>query len=159
VPFRLEVLAPSDPRAASALYAFMEDISTRYHGRPATEDDVRAGLRDFPSDDLQPPRGVLVVALRAGAVAGCAGLRFIDAGLGEVTRVYVAPPARRRGLGLLLMAEIERLARERGIRDLRLDTRTDLVEARRLYERIGYREIPRFNDSRYAGHWFAKRLS
>jgi ribosomal protein S18 acetylase RimI-like enzyme len=57
------------------------------------------------------------------------------------------------------MAEVERLARERGIRFLRLDTRADLVEARHLYERIGYREIPRFNESPYADHWFAKRLS
>jgi hypothetical protein len=45
------------------------------------------------------------------------------------------------------------------IRNLRLDTRADLVEARRLYERIGYREIDRFNGSRYAGRSFAKRLS
>lgn len=137
----------------------MEEISSRWHGRPATEDDVRAGLRDFPSDDLQLPRGLLVVAHSPDAVAGCAGLRFVGAELGEVTRVYVVPAARRSGLGRRLMAELERHAREHGSRHLRLDTRGDLVEARRLYERIGYREVPRFNDSRYAGHWFAKRLS
>lgn len=153
------VLPPSDPRAATALYAFMDEISTRYYGRPATGEEVRGGLRDFPSDDLQPPNGLFVVAHDAGAVAGCAGLRFVDAGLGEVTRVYVAPAGRRQGLGRRLMAEVERHAREHGIRRLRLDTRGDLVEARGLYERIGYREIPRFNDSRYANHWFAKQLS
>ena len=57
------------------------------------------------------------------------------------------------------MAEIERLARERGLRELRLDTRSDLVESRRLYERIGYREVPRFGENPYAAHWFAKRLA
>ena len=56
------------------------------------------------------------------------------------------------------MAEIERRARERGLSELRLDTRSDLVEARRLYERLGYREIEPFGDNPYAGHWFAKRL-
>ncbi|HET8953952.1 MAG TPA: GNAT family N-acetyltransferase [Solirubrobacteraceae bacterium] len=66
---------------------------------------------------------------------------------------------RRRGLARRLMAEIERRAREHRLRELRLDTRADLVAARALYERIGYREVPRFSDTNpYAGHWFAKRL-
>jgi ribosomal protein S18 acetylase RimI-like enzyme len=123
-----------------------------------TDVEFREGLRDFPSDDLQPPHGLLVVAHRHGAVAGCAGLRLVDDELGEVTRVYVAPPERRRGLARELMAEVERLAAERGVRRLRLDTRADLVEARGLYESLGYREIPRFNDSIHAGHWFEKQL-
>ena len=153
------MLPPSDPRAERVLFAFMAEMSSRWLGRPATEDDVREALREFPSDGLQPPGGLLLVAHRDDDVVGCAALRFIDAGLGEVNRVYVAPEARRQGLGRRLMAEIERLARERGLRELRLDTRSDLVESRRLYERIGYREVPRFGENPYAAHWFAKRLS
>jgi ribosomal protein S18 acetylase RimI-like enzyme len=156
---RIEVLPPSDPRAERALVAFMTEMSSRWLGRPAAEDDVGEALREFPSDGLQPPGGLLLVAHRGDAVLGCAGLRFIDDELGEVNRVYVAPEARRRGLGRRLMAEIERLARERGLRELRLDTRSDLVESRGLYERIGYREVPRFGENPYAAHWFAKRLS
>jgi hypothetical protein len=56
------------------------------------------------------------------------------------------------------MAEIERRAGELGVRELRLDTRSDLVEARRLYEALGYREVAPFGENPYAGHWFAKRL-
>src|SRR5918993_2787878 len=115
----IEVLAPGDPRAASALYGFMEELSVRWFGRPVTREEVLEGLRDFPSDDLEPPHGLLVVAHSSGVAAGCAGLRFVDAGLGEVTRVYVAPSARRRGLARELMAEVERLARDRGVRRLR----------------------------------------
>jgi len=155
---RLEVLPPGDPRAASALYAFMEELSVRWFGRPVSDAEVREGLRDFPSDDLQPPHGLLVVAHRDGAAVGCAGLRFVEEELGEATRVYVAPAERRRGLARALMSEVERLAREHGIARLRLDTRADLVEARRLYEGLGYTEVPRFNDSIHAGHWFEKRL-
>jgi ribosomal protein S18 acetylase RimI-like enzyme len=156
---RIEVLPPSDPRAERALFAFMAEMSSRWLGRPASEEDVREALREFPSDGLQPPGGLLLVAHRGDDAVGCAGLRFIDDGLGEVNRVYVAPQARRHGLGRRLMAEVERLARERGIRELRLDTRSDLVESRRLYERIGYREVPRFGENPYAAHWFAKRLA
>jgi ribosomal protein S18 acetylase RimI-like enzyme len=156
---RIVQLPPSDPRAIAALHAFMEDVVSSYQGRPATEEDVREGLREFPSDDLQPPGGLFLVALRGEEVLGCGGLRFLAGGLGEVTRVHVVETERRRGLARRLMAEIERRAREHGVRELRLDTRPDLVAARALYERIGYREVPRFSDKNpYAGHWFAKRL-
>lgn len=50
------------------------------------------------------------------------------------------------------MGDIERLADQHGRSRLGLDTRSDLVEARRLYERLGYREVPPFNAGRYAEH-------
>jgi len=34
-----------------------------------------------------------------------------------------------------------------------------LVEARRLYARLGYREVPPFNAGQYAEHWFEKTLT
>jgi len=37
--------------------------------------------------------------------------------------------------------------------------RNDLVEARRLYIRAGYGEVPAFNSESYADYWFAKSLS
>jgi ribosomal protein S18 acetylase RimI-like enzyme len=154
----IEALPPSDPRAARALQEFMTEMSSRWLGRPATDDDLREAFREFPSDDLAPPDGLLLVAHLDGAVEGCAGLRPLGDGVGEVKRVWVAPRARRQGLGRRLMAEIERHASERGLRELRLDTRSDLVEARRLYERLGYQEVPPFGANPYAGHWFAKRL-
>lgn len=56
------------------------------------------------------------------------------------------------------MLELEKLARAEGLRTLRLDTRTDLVEARGLYAALGYLEVPAFNNGQYAEHWFAKDL-
>lgn len=41
---------------------------------------------------------------------------------------------------------------------LRLDTRRDLLAARRLYARLGFVEVEPFNDEEYAHHWLAKRL-
>jgi ribosomal protein S18 acetylase RimI-like enzyme len=154
----IEALSPSDPRAEHALLLFMTEMSSRWLGRAATEDDVGEALREFPSDELLPPDGLLLVAHRDGAAVGCAGLRRVGDILGEVKRVWVARGARRQGLGRRLMAEIERHARERGLRELRLDTRGDLVEARRLYEHLGYHEIEPFGDNPYAAHWFAKRV-
>ena len=74
-------------------------------------------------------------------------------------RLFVAPAARGCGRGARLMGELEGLAREYGLSVLRLDTRHDLVESRRLYATLGYEEVPAFNEGRYAEHWLAKPLA
>jgi GNAT superfamily N-acetyltransferase len=76
-----------------------------------------------------------------------------------VTRVFVVPSGRRLGLGARLLDEVEHAARARGLSGLRPDTRSDLIEARRLYESRGYLEVPAFNNGPYAEHWFEKTLS
>jgi hypothetical protein len=43
--------------------------------------------------------------------------------------------------------------------DSEVDTRHDLVAARRLYMRQGYVEIPPYSDNPYADHWFEKNLA
>lgn len=79
-------------------------------------------------------------------------------GTAELTRVYVRPAFRGTGGGGLLLAAVEDAARAYGVRLLRLDTRNDLVEARGLYTKHGYREVPAFHRRQYAEHWFAKEL-
>lgn len=79
--------------------------------------------------------------------------------IGEVTRVFVKPAARGRGGGRLLMKEMEHKSRELGLHALRLDTRTDLVEARSLNESLGYIEGEAHNTDPYANHWFRKELA
>ena len=79
--------------------------------------------------------------------------------IGEVTRVFVEPAARGKGVGRLLMNALERESRELGLDALRLDTRTDLVEARSLYASLGYIEGEPHNTDPYANHWFRKELA
>jgi hypothetical protein len=55
--------------------------------------------------------------------------------------------------------DVATAAEEHGLHTVRLDTRDDLVEARRLYARLGYREVDAFNDGPYAEHWFRKDLT
>lgn len=154
----IERMAPDSPLAAAVLRAYFADVVSRYHGRRATDAEIDAAMREDPSDDLLPPSGLLLVAHRDGAAVGCGALRLLGDGLGEVMRVFVVPAARGAGLGSRLLAEIERAAREHDVATLRLDTRSDLVEARRLYARRGYAEVEPFNDGRWAQHWLAKSL-
>ncbi|CAM5276926.1 N-acetyltransferase [Streptomyces avidinii] len=62
------------------------------------------------------------------------------------------------GGGAALLEVLEAEARALGAVRVRLDTRSDLVEARALYARHGYAEIPAYNDGQYAQHWFEKPL-
>jgi hypothetical protein len=41
---------------------------------------------------------------------------------------------------------------------VRLETNRVLREAIAMYRGVGYREVPAFNDERYAHHWFTKDL-
>src|ERR1017187_5882981 len=104
------------------------------------------------------PHGLFLLAYGEQGLIGCGGLRLLPAGIGEVTRLFVMPGARRQGLGALLLDELEGAARAWGLSRLRLDPRGDLVEARRLYARHGYVEVPPFSAGPYAEHWFAKAL-
>jgi len=182
-------MSPAAEQARWVLRAYFEDVAARFYGRPATEDEVAAAMREDPSDDLVLPHGLILVAHDEGAVLGCAGLRLppgnqqpgvpvpdtrtpgvpvpgvpvpgiqLPGRVAEVTRVFVVPAARRRGLGSRLLDGLEGHARRLGVATLRLDTRRDLTEARRLYARHGYREVPAFSQGPYADHWFEKILS
>jgi GNAT superfamily N-acetyltransferase len=74
---------------------------------------------------------------------GHAALRPFEDSL-EVKRVFVAASHRRRGISSLLLAEVEGLARARGVKRIVLQTGDLQVEAIALYERRGYRDIPPF---------------
>ncbi|MFF3763706.1 GNAT family N-acetyltransferase [Streptomyces sp. NPDC001922] len=151
--------APDHPDAVAVLYAYYADIVSRYYGRTATVAETEAAVAEDAHDDLVPPTGVLLLARCGGVTVGSAGLRLLGPDTAELTRVFVLPGARRRGGGARLLAAAERTARGLGATAVRLDTRHDLVEARSLYARHGYAEIPAYNDGPYAEHWFEKVLA
>ncbi|MEU8778160.1 GNAT family N-acetyltransferase [Streptomyces sp. NPDC048606] len=146
------------PEATALRRAYYAEVAGRYWKRSATEAEIDQGMIDDPADDLTPPTGAFVVGRYAGAPLACAGIRLLDARTAELTRVYVDPRARGTGGGAALLAALEEAGRALGAERVRLDTRSDLVEARALYARHGYREIPAYNDGPYAEHWFEKPL-
>jgi ribosomal protein S18 acetylase RimI-like enzyme len=81
------------------------------------------------------PIAVLARDDQAVLVAGVAGT--INWNWLHVSLVWVSEPLRHAGLGTRLMAEIERVAVERGCRHAHLDTFS--YQARPFYERLGYR--------------------
>ena len=159
LPVRISAASPTSIEARNVSNRYYEDIVARYHRRPATPEEVLVAEAGYPYSDLIAPTGILVLARQGLAVLGCAGMRVRPDAIGEVTRVFVESAARGKGLGRLLMEELERKSREMGIRTLRLDTRTDLIEARGLYASLGFVEGDAHNSDPYANHWFRKDLA
>jgi GNAT superfamily N-acetyltransferase len=150
---------PSLPEARAVLREYFGEIISRYNDRPATSEEITVEMEKASSDDLSGTTGVFIVAYRTSDPVGCIGLRFRPGPVGQVTRMFVVATERRKGVGTALLSEIEVIARRHGITRLELDTRHDLVEARRLYVRSGYQEVPAFNAGPYAEHWYAKLLT
>ncbi|WP_404960315.1 GNAT family N-acetyltransferase [Streptomyces sp. 147326] len=138
--------------------AYYAEVAGRYWKRQVTEAEIDQGLLDFPDGDLVAPTGRFVVGRRGGEPLACGGLRLLDPVTAELTKVYVDRRARGTGGGAALLEALEEQGRALGAERVRLDTRTDLVEARALYARHGYAEIPAYNSGPYAQHWFEKRL-
>ncbi|MFG3252195.1 GNAT family N-acetyltransferase [Streptomyces sp. NPDC048172] len=159
------IIAPASveaPEARATVRAYIADIASRYYGRPATDREIDEALDEEPDTELVPPKGAFLLARDGdgGPVGGCSGTRLLDpaTATAELKRVWVAPHARRQGLGSLLVEAAEDAARALGATAIRLDTRHDLVEARTLYAARGYAEIAPYNSGPYADHWFEKRL-
>lgn len=151
------VIAPEDPSGAAARWCFaryFDELDARFPGgfdRRAGGGTVRA--------ELLPPRGRLLIARLDGVPVGCGAIRELSPGVLEIKRMWVASGARGLGIGRDLLEALERIARRRRARLIRLDTHATLNEALRLYRNAGYRRIARYNDNPYAQRWFEKRLS
>jgi ribosomal protein S18 acetylase RimI-like enzyme len=142
-----------DPVARACLDHYFGELAVRFPEGYDRSADGAAAL-----DDYTPPAGVFLVAQISGEPVGCGALRTFSPGVGEIKRMWVSPEVRGRGVGRKLLEALERAARERHLRAVRLDTHSSLAQALQLYRNSGYREIPRFNNNPYAHHWFEKAL-
>lgn len=136
--------SPLSDAAAQLIRELSADIVRRY------AELGQDGSGSFTPNDVLVPRSAFLVARSEGQPVGCAALRPLEADAAEVKRMYVAPSARRKGVGRALLAEMERLAGGFGYRILRLETGNRQPEAVALYESCGYRQIPAFG--KYIGN-------
>lgn len=135
----LDAAAYAGVRELLAEYAAWLDIEV--------ENPVLEQERSRLPGDYAPPDGVILVARVDGELAGCVALRPLEPGICEMKRLWVRGTYRHDGVGrALALALIERATR-RGYRRMRLDTLARMIAARRLYDTLGFREVPPYNAS------------
>jgi len=116
-------------------------------------------LQNLPGE-YSAPRGILMLALVEGSIAGCCALRPLDAAdypnAAEMKRLYVRKAFRRFGLGRMLAESIMDGARQLGYASVLLDTLDDMESARALYAELGFAEIPPYYHNPIAGSHYLK---
>ena len=95
--------------------------------------------RDAFLPELTDPACCWLAALTDGEVAGYAGMRTV-LDEGYISNIAVSPALRKQGFGMALVQALKREGAIRGLSFLTLEVRVGNREARRLYERAGFRE-------------------
>ena len=93
------------------------------------------------------PDGRLYLAHQGDTVIGCVGLRRLNDSDCELKRLYIRPAYRGRGYAHQLLDQILSDARSIGYRRMLLDTLPSLETAIGMYRRMGFYDIPCYNDS------------
>jgi ribosomal protein S18 acetylase RimI-like enzyme/predicted kinase len=133
-----------DAEAVWRLHDVALDEAGVHGGRGPWEDD----LHDIGTHYLGTG-GDFLVGWLDGELVAMGGLVVRAGGECEIKRMRVHPSFQRAGLGRQLLDELERRARARGCRTVRLETTEEQVAARRLYEAAGYREVGRRRTERF----------
>ena len=109
----------------------------RWVDEPCCFTTFAAELAGLPGE-YGAPSGRLFLALEDGLPAGCAAFRRIDAGRGEMKRLYVRPQFQGHGLGKRLAQAAIEAARAAGCHALLLDTLPKMASAIALYGAVGF---------------------
>jgi putative acetyltransferase len=105
-----------------------------------------AEVQGLPGE-YAPPRGRLFIAHDRGEAAGCIALRPLDGNACEMKRLYVRPGFRSAGVGARLVERVIGEAQQLGYERMYLDTLPSMEAAQRLYERLGFKDVPPYRSN------------
>ncbi len=105
-------------------FADMDNISSQYGG----------------------PSGIFLVLMDENRVVGTGAIRRLYGQTCELKRMWFLPAYRGRGDGTRIAGLLFEFARSAGYKRVRLDTVPELEAANRLYHRLGFHPIERYND-------------
>jgi putative acetyltransferase len=105
-------------------------------------------LRDM--DDVQShyfeAGGTFLVVLSGEQVIGSGALRKLDDETAELKRMWLLEPYHGQGIGLRVISQLLDFARKKGYARIRLQTSPEQTLALDFYRKIGFYEIPCYND-------------
>jgi ribosomal protein S18 acetylase RimI-like enzyme len=132
-PYPIRSFSPSDSAACKALY--LEGI---IKGKIA-DNDTGYDIEDIESAYMKYPGNHFWVShTDDGQVIGMVGVQQHDEGVGEIRRLRVAVPFRRRGIGAALMETALKFCHEKSYLKVKLDTYMDETAAVQLFEKFRF---------------------
>ena len=146
--------------AGSLIREYLEWLNARLKREYGIEFDVEAMVQSDLSDPdkFHPPYGRFYLARYKDQIAGVGCLKRLEAGMGEVQRMYVLPAYRGKGIGRAIANRLIDDARSIGYRQLRLESLEFLDAAHSLYRSIGFHEIDPYADNSMRSYQPAEQL-
>lgn len=144
----IAVTSADDPRVVEARILLLEYAESLDADLSFQNFDQE--LSEFPGGYL-PPSGALLLATRSGKLAGSVAMRELDGESCEMKRLYVRPGSRGFGVGRALAVTVIDAARDRGYRQMRLDTLPGMDDAQGLYRTLGFGEIGAYYENPVPG--------
>lgn len=134
----IEAVALSDPDAEALMAMLDAEVDDLYGGT--------TGTGALSPEERVAFNGVFLLARRRGDPVACGAVRLLDQSTGELKRIYVKAEERGSGVAQSLVAALERVAAERGLSRVVLETGDRMSRAIRFYEALGYVRIPPYGE-------------
>lgn len=125
-----------------AAKAVISEVCREFFGRSPLDYEDMDDVGAFYAE----PNGCFLVLVDGGRVVGTGAVRRIDGQTCELKRMWFLPSYRGIGYGTEMAQRLLAFARHAGYERIRLDTSPVLEAAIRLYRRLGFRPIERYND-------------
>jgi ribosomal protein S18 acetylase RimI-like enzyme len=136
--FILRRYTPADREAVIEMHVRVIQQTGAYLGRGPWDDDVYAIEETYFNN-----QGEFLIGEWGGVFVAMGALRRTTPERAEIKRMRVLPDYQGRGLGQIILTQLEARARALGYRTLHLDTSILQLPAQKLYEKNGYREVGR----------------
>ena len=136
--FTLRRYTPADQKALEHLHVHAIQQAGAYLGRGPWDDDVYAIEEMYLNN-----QGEFLIGEWNGTFVAMGALRRTSPERAEIKRMRVHPDYQGRGIGQIILSELEASARTLGYKTLHLDTSVVQLAAQRLYEKNGYHEVGR----------------
>jgi putative acetyltransferase len=94
--------------------------------------------------------GLFLAALEDDKLIGSGAIRKLNVGTAELKRIWLLEAYQGRGIGYQLVSLLFEFARAQGYRYVRLQTSPKQIQAIAFYKRLGFTEIPCYNDDKEA---------
>jgi len=94
-----------------------------------------------------PPEGISYLLYLDEEVVGMGALRNMNKDIGEITRMYIRPDYRGKGLGKKILKQLLKKGKEFGFSTIYLNTAPFMESARQMYHSFGFIEREEYSGS------------